>query len=113
MNRRELTANISALIQQMIAEGEQPILDYVLRSTEEQQRLFKAGLSSCDGITKKSRHQSVRAADIYLWNFVTKKVDWQWDPAKAEYWHTVWVEKYGGDPMVVLKNGKVDYPHFQ
>jgi hypothetical protein len=66
MNRREFTKNLSILIAQMIADGHEPVLDYLLRSKEEQKRLFAAGFSKCDGITHPSDHQKALAFDLYF-----------------------------------------------
>lgn len=38
-----------------------------LRTTEQQNKLFKNGLSKCDGYIKKSYHQSGKAFDIYAY----------------------------------------------
>ena len=46
-----------------------------LRSAEEQQILFKKGVSKCDGFKLKSRHQSGKAIDIYA--FVAGKASWK------------------------------------
>jgi peptidoglycan L-alanyl-D-glutamate endopeptidase CwlK len=39
-----------------------------LRTAEEQRELFNTGKSKCDGYSKKSRHQSGRAFDIYAYH---------------------------------------------
>lgn len=95
MTRVEFTQRICVLLQQMYDEGEQPILDYVKRSVEEQQRLFAAGKSQKDGVYKLSKHQSGTAADIY---FVKGKN--LVEPNKGhQYWHTIWCQM-GGAPMI-------------
>jgi len=38
-----------------------------LRSAEQQAKLFKDGKSKCDGVFKKSYHQSGRAVDVYAY----------------------------------------------
>ena len=38
-----------------------------MRTAEEQNELFKAGLSKCDGYEKLSYHQSGKAVDFYGW----------------------------------------------
>ena len=105
-NRREFTKKIAELIIQMCKEKEQPILDYALRSAEEQNRLFKAGKSKCDGYQKISAHQRGKAMDIYFYNekqgildFTTKE--------KYKRWHKKWEEK-GGKPMI-----EWDVGHFE
>ena len=101
--RRRFTQSIVSLISYMIATGEQPIIDFAKRSTEEQQRLFANGrvnnsgvwiitdkdkvVTFCDGIKNISNHQKGLAVDLYLWNFDKNCVDWKWDKTKAEQWH--------------------------
>jgi hypothetical protein len=95
MNRIEFTDKISELLQQMVSEGESPIIDFAKRSTEEQARLFKAGLSKCDGVKIVSKHQVGRAMDIL---FIR---DGQiGEPVEGyQYWHDKWVEM-GGAKMI-------------
>lgn len=100
MTRVEFTRLICNLIEEMIYEGENPIIDYVLRSTEEQKRLFDKGLSKCDGVEKRSAHQSAKAMDIYFiedGEMVDPKMGW-------EFWHKAW-EKRGGKPMISWDRG--------
>jgi hypothetical protein len=110
MNRREFTKSLALFTLEMINAGEEPIFDYLLRSTQEQQRLFTKGLSKCDGVKKISGHQKAKAVDMY---FVMKKngkiyVAYAEDaginphPIRDKYvkWHKVWEEKYGGMKMI-------------
>ena len=100
MTRVEFTQKISALINEMVYEGEHPIIDYVKRSTVEQKRLFEDGLSNCDGVTNPSKHQSGKAMDIY---FV--KMGGLVEPSKGLiYWHNRW-EEMGGQPMIDWDRG--------
>ena len=107
MNRREFTKNIAKLILEMVEDGEQPILDYALRSSIEQNYLYEKGLSRADGYKKKSAHQMGKAADLYL---VDKSVNvlWDWPMDKAEKWHKIWQEKYGGKQIILW-----DLGHFE
>ena len=74
MDRVEFTRKITALIQEMITAGEQPIGDYWKRSDYEQERLYRIGrvqlkdgswvvnnpnatVTTIDGVDVKSRHQ--------------------------------------------------------
>ncbi len=107
MNRYDFTFNLAALLQYMVNEGDMPIVDFVKRSTEEQQRLFKAGLSKCDGVLKVSRHQVGMAADIYLLDESGKLIDWNAAKEKAEKYHNFWVQS-GGKPEIPW-----DKPHFE
>ena len=111
MTRREFTIKISQLILIMVQEGERPIYDFMLRSAEEQKRLFDKGLSKCDGTEKISNHQKGIAADIYLVND-DGSVNYEWDKEKAIYWHKSW-EKMRGKPMIVFSDGTLDKPHFE
>ena len=123
MNRRELTHKNALLTLDMIAEGEQPIDDYLKRGDTDQADMFRRGLSKCDGVVKRSPHQDAKAIDKYLCTVGVIDgqeailVNWEWNPDKAKYWHDVWVNKYGGKPMVHWpgKDGKevYDYPHFE
>lgn len=120
MNRRDFTKKIAKLLTEMVEAGDMPVIDYCLRSTEEQRRLFDKGVSGCDGTHKKSSHQFGKAMDIYLVGINSKGkpyVDYNWkDDEKARKWHKRWVE-LGGRKMVTFKNkhGKPveDRPHFE
>lgn len=107
MNRREFTHNISRLIQIMIAEGHEPILDFALRSKEEQKRLFDLGLSKCDGTKKISKHQKGLAADIYF--VVNGQVDYDYKKTSdlSIKYHNLWVQM-GGKPIISWDN-----PHYE
>ena len=134
MNRREFTLKISQLILEMCAKGEQPIFDYLLRSTEEQQRLFGIGrtmigsgvwvdgnsariVTKCDGVTRISAHQKGIAADIYLTELDAagefKRILFDWPEDKAVLWHKRW-EEMGGKPVLTDSTGKPwDLGHFE
>ncbi len=109
MNRVEFTVNITALINQMVLLEEHPIIDYVKRTSEEQNRLFKVGLSKCDGVNNHSQHEYGKAMDIlfpdiddYDHDGDTKELL----PPKCgwEHWHKVW-EQWGGKPMIEWDKG--------
>ncbi len=106
MGRVEFTKKIAELIIRMIAGGEEVILDYVKRSPQEQNRLFKAGLSKCDGYKVRSKHEEGKAADIY---FLDKKDKSKLSEDVKLYkkWHKVW-ESMGGRPMI-----KWDLGHYE
>ena len=93
--RSDFTNNLAALLQYMENEGDTPILDFVKRSTEEQTRLFTAGLSKCDGIKIISKHQIGLAADIYLIDVDGKLIDWNTVGGKADKYHDFWVQSGG------------------
>jgi hypothetical protein len=97
MNRLEFTRAKCNLIAAMFLEKEQPIEDYLKRSTEEQKRLFDLGLSKCDGVNIVSAHQRGKAIDIY---FLSDDLTTLVTPKKGyEYWHKYWEQK-GGKPMI-------------
>lgn len=95
MNRLQFTKNIVGLLGEMIAASEPVIGDFWKRTTEEQKRMFDAGLSKCDGVKKVSAHQTAKAMDLY---FI---VDGQIDNTPDRYikWHKRW-EEIGGKPMI-------------
>jgi hypothetical protein len=99
MNRKQFTKALGRLLVDMEMKGEEPILDYVKRSDEKQRLLFEKHLSQCDGIRKRSAHQSGCAADIYFpdadGNLVAPKRGW-------EYWHTRWNELSGGNAQAII-----------
>lgn len=98
MNRVEFTKKLSELILVMCNEGEFPILDFVKRSDAEQMRLYKLGLTRCDGINKVSQHQRGRAADIYFLDPETNQLS---DPKKGWlYWHKYAETHLGFRPMI-------------
>ena len=104
MNRREFTKNISTLIIQMIKDGNEPVIDYCLRSQDEQVRLYNKGFSKLDGIIKISAHQKALAMDIYF--VVTNpdlsvEVDFNCDKTADLHkkYHDVWVSM-GGKPII-------------
>lgn len=106
MRRVEFTKALSKLLAAMILEDELPIVDYVKRSAEEQNRLFKEGKSKLDGYKAMSKHQVGLAADIYFVgddgkSLVAPKKGW-------EYWHGYW-EKLGGQPMIVWDKGHFEF----
>ncbi len=105
MNRVEFTRKIVQLLYEMIQANEKPIIDYVLRSTEEQKRLYNEGKSKCDGVIKKSNHQLGVAMDIYFVD-ENNKLDFSKDRYKK--WHKIWEEKYDGKPII-----EWDLPHFE
>ncbi len=88
--RDQFTRELASLLQYMLNEGDTPILDFVKRSTEEQARLFAAGLSKCDGVKIVSKHQSGLAADIYLLDMDGKLVNWNSVPEKSSKYHAFW-----------------------
>lgn len=103
MTREEFTEQICRLILRMREEGEAPILDYVKRWAEEQNRLYMAGLSKCDGYVKISQHQRGRAADIYFLD-QSRGAGLAAPIHGHEYWHEVW-EEMGGKPMIDWDQG--------
>lgn len=106
MSRTLFTAILVDLLDDMIRQGDHPIIDFVKRSDEEQKRLFDAGLSKCDGIHNVSKHQLGKAVDIYLTN-AGKLVDWDDVPDKAKWYHDLW-ESLGGGKMITW-----DVGHFE
>ena len=106
MRAANFTWALAQLLVMMNARGNGPVVQYVFRSTEEQQRLFKKGLTKCDGVKKKSKHQLMLAADIYLTK--GEKILWEWDKADAEYWHEEW-ERLGGRPMISWDCGHFEF----
>jgi len=107
MLQSDFTRKLAFLIIRMRQEGENPILDYVMRDAKTQNRLFREGKSKCDGYKKKSQHQRRKAGDIYLTTSKGKPI-YVWDKKKAIYWHKVWEEGFGGRPII-----KWDHPHFE
>jgi len=109
MNRVEFTRAKNNLIAAMILDGEYPIEDYLKRSPEEQNRLFRLGLSKCDGYIIISGHQKGIADDIYFPDLddIDKDLDKNelLPPKKGwEYWHKYWEGK-GGKPMLEWDKG--------
>ncbi len=101
----------------MISQDESPIADFLKRSLEEQNRLFREGLSKCDGISKISQHQVGKALDIYFQDI--KDIDKDGDtielitPLKGwDFWHARW-EEMGGKPVIVFSDGRKDNCHFE
>ena len=100
MTRLEFSKKIVALLHDMTLLGEHYIIDFVKRSDEEQNRLFKEGKSKCDGIKNRSKHQSGCAMDIY---FIE---DGKIAPPKMgfDHWHKRW-EGWGGKPQISWDRG--------
>jgi hypothetical protein len=96
------------LLSYMVDDNVDFIIDYVLRSKEEQKRLFDKGLSKLDGTTKISDHQKGQAVDIYF--VVNDKIDFGFESSEAKdyakKYHELW-EEMGGQPMI-----EWDKPHF-
>lgn len=107
--RSEFTSALAMLLQYMLNEDDQPILDYGLRSKEEQKRLFNLKLSKCDGEIKVSKHQMGLAADIYLLDKDNPRELWNWHKGdKAIKYHDFWVES-GGQPMIEWDKGHFEF----
>ena len=107
-SRLEFNEKLFLLLEEMTAEGEHWLLDFIKRSTEEQHRLWLLGrdeegnivspkevVTRCDGYITISWHQYGRAVDIY---FVDGKN--LVNPIKGyRYWHDVW-KSLGGHEMI-------------
>ena len=106
MKRWEFTKNLIQILFEMELNGHKPIIDFALRSTEEQKRLFDKGLSKCDGSLKISNHQRGLAADIYLTDS-NGNIQFDWDKDKADYYHNRWIQ-LGGKPMIIGDSGHFD-----
>jgi hypothetical protein len=117
MNRGEFTKGIAGLLIQMWNEGEYPIADFLKRSPEEQNRLFKLGKSNADGINTHSQHEFGKALDILFLDLddadkdgITQEL--KVSPKKGwDYWHKEW-EKKGGKAMTEWYQ-KNDQGHFE
>jgi hypothetical protein len=129
MTRRLFTKNLAILITEMVSDGNEPILDHVLRSKEEQLRLYSKGrtlcsdgtwidsnpsqiVTKCDGVKRPSAHQKGEAADIYF--VVTRPdgtvfidYDYKYTSDLAIKYHKRW-EELGGKPML-----EWDKPHYE
>lgn len=106
MNRVSFSLNIANLIVHMNLDGLHPAIDYVKRSTEEQQRMFEKGASKLDGVHKLSAHQSGMAADILLFTDDGKLMT-EWPKEISEKYHQTWV-LWGGKPVITW-----DVGHFE
>ena len=107
--RAKFTTELASLLEYMVNEGDTPILDFVKRSTEEQGRLFAAGLSKCDGVKIISKHQVGLAADIYLLDEAGKLLDWNKVGDKADKYHDFWKQS-GGAKIISWDIGHFEYP---
>jgi hypothetical protein len=106
MTRLEFTKNICSLIIEMIGMGERPIIDFCKRSSDEQKRLYDAGLSKCDGINNHSQHEFGKAIDLY---FLSEDCLHIVEPSWGhEHWHRIWEEKYGGKPAISWDMGHLE-----
>lgn len=96
MTRKEFTKNITILKQKMVDAGDNPMDDWLLRTAEVQNYLFKLGKSKCDGYKIRSRHQDGLAEDIYF-----EDIDPESEQGKtlATKWHLVWIT-LGGKPII-------------
>lgn len=93
-DRIEFTSKISALLQQMVNEGERPVLDFVRQSRLAVRILFELGLTAYDGVNSISPYQLGLAAYIFFWDANGNRCD----PVKGwDYWHTQWMAM-GGKP---------------
>ena len=112
--RSRFTNALALLLLQMDSCKDVPLLDFVKRTTEEQKRLYEAGLSGCDGERIISKHQLGLAADIYLLSPDAKSIiDWKTIPLRSEYYHEFW-ETLGGLPVLKDSEGKpYDLGHFE
>ena len=105
--RQSFNIAMIKLLNAMVEAGEIPLVDFVKRSNEEQARLFKAGLSHCDGVNKRSKHQTGMAVDIYLTQDGGNLKDWTLDNLGTNY-HKLW-ETLGGKPMLQFDIGHFEF----
>lgn len=104
MKRSEFTKKLADLIHHAIDYlGYEVIIDYVLRDTETQKRLYAEGKSKCDGVTKRSQHQSALAADLYIIEDGKLSNDIEKYKRLHEYWSNI-----GGEPIITW-----DLAHFE
>jgi len=101
--RQTFNISLIKLLNAMIEAGEIPLVDFVKRSGEEQHRLFDAGLSKCDGIKVRSKHQTGMAVDIYLTDTDGRLKDWTMN-GLADKYHALW-ESLGGKPKISWDQG--------
>jgi hypothetical protein len=102
--RTDFTAAIDKLITLGTEHGLDLVLDWALRDAETQRRMYDRGLSKCDGTTKKSRHQSGCAADLYI--ISQGKIS---DNLRDYEWlHEQWVAM-GGAPMLSWDMGHFEW----
>ena len=114
MTRVQFTKMMVKLLEQMIDDKYKPIVDFVKRSEEEQNRLFKIGRSQdengswyvtgktvtkCDGVTYISKHQFGKAVDIYFINDMGQMIDWNDIKEVAYKYHDFWY-KLGGQKLI-------------
>lgn len=65
-----------------------------LRTAQQQQALFKKGVSKCDGIRHKSKHQYGQAVDIYA--LVNGAASWERAPLSVIAGHILGIAKSQG-----------------
>lgn len=124
--RTDFTIALGRLLVEMALEGEYPILDYVKRATEEQQRLFAIGrrfndegeviavdndrkVTNCDGVHKTSDHQYALAADIFFEDPNDRDLELDAPFKGWNYWHDRWTA-LGGAPMIPWDKGHFAWP---
>ena len=100
--RKDFSRKIVLFLMEIIKAKQDFIIDYVKRSNEEQQRLYLAGKSKCDGKIKISKHQIGKAMDIY---FIDDKNKLTWSGKTYKHWHKVWQKKYSGTKMITWDQG--------
>jgi hypothetical protein len=97
-----------------------------LRTTEEQQEMFKRGVSEADGINTRSAHQDGLAIDILPWVKLNGKLVDMYDYSSLRV-RDIWAEVHRSFLRVarlnnielelgwtyIMKDGKYDYPHIQ
>jgi hypothetical protein len=105
--RQSFNVALVKLLNAMIEAGEIPLVDFVKRSNEEQKRLFDLGLSKCDGVNIRSKHQSGMAVDIYLTDKDGRLKDWSMGGLATRY-HALW-ESLGGKPELLWDRGHFEF----
>jgi hypothetical protein len=112
-SRLEYNQKLIPFLHRMMDEGENPCIDFVKRSDQEQGRLFSLGRDENGNIIDKKRvvtwkdgkvliswHQFGRGCDIFFQEngmIIPPKKGWV-------YWHKEW-EKLGGHPMIIGDEG--------
>lgn len=100
MTRIEFTKAVGQLIHQADLFDFNIILDWCKRDAETQYRMWKKGLSKCDGAKVLSQHQKGLAIDIYI--IEDGKISD--DQEKYKLLHDCWLI-YGGKPMIDWDGG--------
>ena len=104
-NNRLMTCHedIQAILNEAIKEYDFSVVEGH-RTLEKQQKYFTDGFSKCDGVSKKSRHQSLPSMAVDIAPYVNGKIEWN----DSKEWSKLARSLFNASQKL-LKEGKIKH----